>query len=157
MIDSINKLSYKDKQWGTFLVRNIISSKNKLGLGNDFTMKDLSEELNKPVINKSPRKKIIVNYIDEIHNCDLVDMTKYSRMNRGYKYVFTNIDAFSKYAYAFPIKSKKISDIKHCFEKIFKERKPKFIWSDKESSFFSNETLKFLKITTSKFIILIQI
>ena len=33
-------------------------------------------------------------------------MTKYSRMNRGYKYIFINIDVFSKYAYAFPIKSK---------------------------------------------------
>ena len=42
MIDSINKLSYKDKKWGTFLVKNIISSKKKLGLGNDFSMNDLS-------------------------------------------------------------------------------------------------------------------
>ena len=92
MIDSINKLPYNQKQWGTFLVKNIISSKKKLGLGNDFNMKDLSEELNKPVINKFPRKKIIVNYIDEIHSCDLVDMQKYSRMNKGYKYIFTNID-----------------------------------------------------------------
>ena len=46
MIDSINKLSYKDKQWGTFLVKNIISSKKKLGLGNDCTMENLLEELN---------------------------------------------------------------------------------------------------------------
>ena len=42
----------------------------KLGLGNDFTMNNLSEELNKPVINKFTRKRIIVNYIDEIHSCD---------------------------------------------------------------------------------------
>ena len=40
---------------------------------------------------------------------------------------------------------KKISDIKPCFQKIFKERKPKFIWSDKESSFFSKEMLKFFE------------
>ena len=57
-------------------------------------MEDLSEELNKPVFNKFPRKKIIVNYIDEIHRCDLVDMVKYSRMNKGFKYIFTNIDVF---------------------------------------------------------------
>ena len=145
MIDSINKLPYNDRQWGTFLVKNIISSKKTLGLGNEFNMKDLSEELNKPVINKFPRKKIIVNYIDEIHSCDLVDMQKYSRINKGYKYIFTNIDIFSKYAWSFPIKSKKISDIKPCFQKIFKERKPKFIWSDKESSFFSKEMLKFFE------------
>ena len=112
MINSINKLPYKDRQWGTFLVKNIISSKKKLGLGNDFTMNDLSEEFNKPVINKFPRKKIIVNHIDEILSCDLVDMVKYSRMNKGYKYIFTNIDAFSKIGYTYAIKSKKIQDIK---------------------------------------------
>ena len=52
MIDSINKLPYNQRQWGTFFVKNIISSKKKLGLGNDFTMTDLSNELNKPVISK---------------------------------------------------------------------------------------------------------
>ena len=157
MTNSINKLPYNQRQWGTFLVKNIVSSKKKLGLRNDFTMNDLSEELSKAVINKFTTKKIIVNYIDEIHSCDLVDMVKYSRMNKGCKYIFTNIDIFSKYAWSFPIKSKKISDIKPCFQKIFKERKPKFIWSDKESSFFSKEMLNFLKTTTSKFIIPNQI
>ena len=127
------------------LAYSAIKSKKTFGLGNYFTMEYLSNELNKPVINKFPRKKIIVNYIDEIHSCDLVDMVKYSRMNKGYKYIFTNIDLFSKYAWSFPIKSKKISDIKPCFQKIFKERKPKFIWSDKESSFFSKEMLKFFE------------
>ena len=130
------------------LAYSAIKSKKTLGLGNDFTMNDLSEELNKPVISKFPRKKIIVNHLDEIHSCDLVDMVKYSRMNKGYKYIFTNIDIFSKYAWSFPIKSKKISDIKPCFQKIFKERKPKFKWIDKESSFLSKEMLKFLKIIT---------
>ena len=72
-------------------------------------------------------------------------MQKYSRMNKGFKYIFTNIDIFSKYAWSFPIKSKKISDIKPCFQKIFKERKPKFIWSVKESSFFSKKMLKFFE------------
>ena len=43
MINSINNLPYKDKQWGTFLVKNIINTKQKLGMGNNFTMEDLSE------------------------------------------------------------------------------------------------------------------
>ena len=123
----------------------LLKVKKTLGLGNDFTMNELSEELNKSVINKFPKNKIIVNCIDEIHSCELVDMVKYSRMNKGYKYIFTNIDIFSKYAWSFPVKAKKISDIKPCFQKIFKEREPKFIWSDKESSFFSKEMLKFFE------------
>ena len=79
----------------------------------------MSNELNKPTINKFPRKKVIVNHINEIHSTDLVDMAQYSKMNKGYKYIFTNIDVFSKIANAYPIKSKKIGDIKPCFEKIF--------------------------------------
>ena len=145
MIKAINELPYKDQQYGTFLVKNIIRSKRKLGFGNNFTMEDLSNELNKPVINKFERKKIIVNHIDEIHSCDLVDMQKYSRVNKGYKYIFTNIDIFSKYAWSFPLKTKTIKEIKSCFQKIFNERKPKYIWSDQESAFFSKEMLQFFK------------
>ena len=145
MVKEIDDIPYKDRPWGTAMVRSIINTKQRLGLGNNFNMEDLSNELNKPVINKFERKKIIINHIDEIHSCDLVDMVKYSRVNRGYKYIFTNIDIFSKYAWAFPIKSKTIKDIKPCFEKIFKERKPKYIWSDQESSFFSKEMLKFFE------------
>ena len=144
MVKEINNIPYKQRPWGSFAIKQIINNKQRLGLGY-FTMEDLSEELNKPVINKFERKKIIVNHIDEIHSCDLVDMVKYSKVNRGYKYIFTNIDIFSKYAFGFLIKSKKISDIKLCFEKIFKERKPKYIWSDQESSFFSKEMLKFFE------------
>ena len=108
-------------------------------------MEDLSNELNKHVINKFERKKVIINHIDEIHSCDLVDMTTYTKINKIHKYIFTNIDIFSKYAWAFPIKSKKIQDIKPCFQKIFKERKPSYIWSNQESAFFSKETQKFFE------------
>ena len=45
----------------------------------------------------------------------------------------------------FLLNLKKIVNIKPCFEKIFKERKPKFIWSDQESTFFSKEMLKFFE------------
>ena len=147
------KLEADDKWLDCFKVRtpydalaySAIKTKRKLGLGNNFTMEELSNELNKPTINKFERQKVIVNYINEIHSTDLVDMTQYSKMNKGFKYIFTNIDAFSKIPYAYPIKSKKIQDIKPCFQKIFKNNKPKFIWSDKESSFLSKEMRQFFK------------
>ena len=148
------KLEADDKWLDCFKVRtpydalaySAIKTKKTLGLGNNFTMEDLSQELNKPTINKFPRQKIIVNYINEIHSADLVNMSQYSKMNKGYKYIFTNIDVFSKIAYAYPIKSKKIGDIKPCFEKIFKNNnKPRYIWSDKESAFLSKEMQQFFK------------
>ena len=147
--DVKNRKLDADKEWlYCFKVRtpydmlaySAIKSKKTLGLGNNFTMEDLSNELNKPSIQKFERQKVIVNHINEIHSTDVVDMTQYSKMNRGYKYIFTNIDVFSKYAYAYPIKSKKIQDIKLCFKKIFKNNnKPKYIWSDKEPAFLSKE------------------
>ena len=72
----------------------------------------------------------------KFHRCDLVDMQKYSRVNRGYKYIFTNIDIFSKYSWSFPLKTKTVKETESCFQKIFKERKPKYIWSDHEGAFF---------------------
>ena len=107
--DIKNKKLEADDEWlKCFKVRtpydlaaySAIKSKKVLGLENNFTMEDLSNELNTGVINKFERKKVVINHIDEIHSCDLVDMTKYSRVNKGYKYIFTNIDIF-------PIKSKK--------------------------------------------------
>ena len=144
MINAINELPYNQQQYGTFLVKNIIPSKRKLGLGN-FTMEDLSNELNKPSIQKFERQKVIANHINQIHSTDLVDMSQYLKINTGYKYIFTNIDIFSKIAYAYPIKSKKIQDIKPCFEKLFKKNKPKFIWSAKELAFLSKEMQQFFK------------
>ena len=84
------------------LVYKAIKSKKTLGLGNNFIMEDLSNELNKPSIKKFERQKVIVNHINEIHSTDLVDMTQYSKMNRGYKYIFTNIDVFFKNSKCIP-------------------------------------------------------
>ena len=57
-------------------------------------MEDLNQELNKRTINEFERKKVIVNHINEIHSTDLVDMQQYSKINKGYKCIFTNIDVF---------------------------------------------------------------
>ena len=95
--DIKNKKLDADKEWldcfkarspYDMLAYSAIKSKKTLGLGSDFNVEDLSNELNKPVINKFPRKKITVNHNDEILSCDLVDMVKYSRINKGYKYIY---------------------------------------------------------------------
>ena len=128
--DIKNRKLDADKEWLDYfkprtpydiLAYSAIKSKKTFRSGNDFTMEGLNQKLNKPVINKFPRKKIIVNYIDEIHSCDLFDMVNYSRMNEGYKYIFINIDIFSKYAWSFPIKSKKYQILNHVFKKFLKK------------------------------------
>ena len=120
MINSINNLPYKDKQWGTFLVKNIINTKQKLGMGNNFTMEDLSEELNKPVTHKFQRKKTIVNYIDHIHSADLVDMKMYSKIDKGYN-IFLLILIYSQNMLGlFQLKLKKYKMLNYVFKKYSK-------------------------------------
>ena len=141
-IDSINKLSYKDKQWGTFLVRNIISSKKKLGLGNK-TNKILSQELHKPKRVNFERRRVISNHIDHIWGIDLITMIKYAKQNNNYKYILTLIDFFSKYGWCYPLKNKNFNEIINSFKDIFKKskRSPKFIQSD-EGSEFTNKIVQ---------------
>ena len=45
----------------------------------------------------------------------------------------------------FQLKLKKIQDVKLCFQKIFKEHKPDYLWTDKEPAFFSKEMLKYFE------------
>ena len=60
MVKEIDNIPFKEKPWGTFAIKQIINTKQRLGLGNNFNMGDLSNELNKPVINKFERKKLLL-------------------------------------------------------------------------------------------------
>ena len=139
MIKSINKLPYNQQQYGTFLVKNIIQSKRKLGLGVENHNKILSEELHKSKRKNYPRRKIIVNHIDEIFAADLVEMQKFAKLNKGYRYLLTCIDIFSKFAWVIPLKDKKGITIKSALQKIFNKRKPKFLWTDNGKEFYNKE------------------
>ena len=143
MIDSINKLPYKDKQWGTFLVKNIISSKKKLGLGNNPN-EILSQELHKPKRINFKRRRVISNHIDHIWGIDLMTMIKYAKHDNNYKYILTVIDFFSKYSWCYPLKNKNSNEI-NSFKDIFKKskRKPNFIQSDEGSEFTNILVQKF--------------
>ena len=139
MIKAINELPYNQQQYGTFLVKNIIRSKRKLGLGVEDRNKILSEELHKSKRKNYPRRKIIVNHKDEIFAADLVEMQKFVKLNKGYRYLITCIDIFSKFAWVIPLKDKKGITIKNALQKIFKERKPKFLWTDNGKEFYNKQ------------------
>ena len=136
MIDSINKLPYKDRQWGTFLVKNIINSKKKLGLGNNSN-EILSQELHKPKRVNFERRRVISNHIDHIWGIDLITMIKYAKQNNNYQYILTVIDFFSRHSWCYPLKNKNSNEIINSFKDIFKKSKrfPKFIQSDEGSEF----------------------
>jgi len=76
-------------------------------LSNDDWAQHLAVELHKPIRRKFKTRRVIVNGINDIWSADLVFMDKLSKWNKGFKYILTVIDVFSKFAWAIPLKDKK--------------------------------------------------
>ena len=70
----------------------------------------LGNELHKPIIRKSKKRKVYSSFKDNIWGVDLADMQSLSKYNKGIKYLCV-IDLFSKYALVVPIKDKKGTSI----------------------------------------------
>ena len=107
----------------------------------------LAEELHKP-ITKNFRKRRVISYgIDKIWAADLVEMQKFSKWNKGIKYLLMIIDVFSKYGWIKPLKDKKTESVSLAFDEIFKKskRKPDKLRTDKGSEFISKHFKEFLK------------
>jgi hypothetical protein len=62
--------------------------------------------LHKPIIRKFKKRKVIAHNIHDIWSADLVDMRQFKKQNKGYKYLLTVIDVFSKFAWSVPLKVK---------------------------------------------------
>ena len=90
--------------------------------------------LHKPITKKFPRRKTFAKGIDDLFQADLADMTSY---NDGHSYILTCIDVFSRYAFAVPIKDKRGSTVAVAFEKIFAERVPNMLQTDRGTEFLN--------------------
>ena len=66
--------------------------------------------LHKPTRYRFPRRRTIVGGIKEQYQCDLIDVQKLKKANRGNGYILTCIDVFTKMGYARPIKNKTSSE-----------------------------------------------
>lgn len=105
----------------------------------------LADELHHRVIKSFPKRRVYVNSIDQTWAVDLIDMQQYSKQNKHYKYLLAVIDIFSKYGWLIPLKNKTGLTVSEEFKKLFKQRKPMFIWSDKGSEFYNKQVKELLK------------
>ena len=69
-----------------------------------------------------------------------MDFQSLSEFNQGFNYVLTAIDAFSKFAYAIPLKRKTAKDVLKALQTIIKDIKPKKIQTDRGLEFV-NQTI----------------
>ena len=72
-------------------------------------------------------------------------MQKFSKWNKGYRYLLMVIDVFSKFGWIVPLKDKTGKTVANAFKKIFKEKRiPKFLWTDKGKEFYNKKTKSLL-------------
>jgi len=118
---------------------------------NDADKMILAKELHKPVRKKFPKRRIITKGIDDLWAADLVIMRNYSNENKGYSYIITVIDTFSKFSWALELKKKDGISVSEAFEKIIKlaisqnHQAPKLLHADKGLEFENKHFKKVLQ------------
>ena len=107
----------------------------------------LAAELHKPVKRNFPKGRVLSYGIDEIWAADLVEMGKFSKRNKGIRYLLMVIDVFSKFGWIEPLKDKRGESVADAFGKIFKSsrRQPRLLWTDKGSEFYNSSVKRLLK------------
>ena len=61
-------------------------------------MEQVVEELYRPARRNFPRRHVVVLGLNDLFQAYLVDMQKYTEVNKGFNYILTVINAFSKFA-----------------------------------------------------------
>ncbi|WP_375702740.1 transposase family protein, partial [Bartonella sp. CL43QHWL] len=62
---------------------------------------------------------------------------KFESKNKGFRFILTVIDLFSRYSWALPVKSKRGEEIRDAFKLIFREAKPEKIQFDDGTEFYN--------------------
>ena len=118
------------------LVRSIIGLKHRFRLGMHWT-NQLANELHKPAGRRFEKRTVYAKQVDDIWTADLVDMSPFCRSTKGYKYLLTVIDEFSKYRWIVPLKTKSGKEVAQAFRKLFHNGRPSRLWTDKGTEFYN--------------------
>ena len=89
-----------------------------MGLGIQWS-NQLANELHKTVRRRFEKRPVFAELVDDIWTAGLVDMSLFSISNKGYKYLLTVIDVFSKYGWTVPLKTKTGKEIALAFRILF--------------------------------------
>ena len=110
--------------------------------------------LHKPVRTKFNRRRTIVGGIDHQWQSDLIDVKNLKKDNKGFVFLLTCIDVFSKFAWVLPLKNKSGVTVTEAFENVFKlGRKPLTLQTDKGKEFTNKTVQDFLKKKQNGFLL----
>ena len=119
------------------LVRSIIGVKHKLGMR--VWSNQLANELHKPVRKRFDKRSVFDKQVDDTWAVVLVDMSSFFRSNKGYKFLLTVIDVYSKYGWIVPLKTKIGKEVAQTFRKLFRNGHPGRLWTDKGTEFYNRQ------------------
>ena len=105
----------------------------------------LASELFKPIRRHFERRQVFSPQLDRIWATDLLDLQRFARKNKGFRYLMVCVDLFSKYLWLIPLKSKSAAAASQGLEKLFTQVKPSFLWSDKGTEYVNKLVDKILK------------
>lgn len=111
-----------------------------------MSKRQLVEELHSPVRKTFKRRRVIIKSIDDLWQADLVDMSAYAKQNKGFHFLLTVIDCFSKYGWVVALKDKSGRNVKNALTSIFDQgRIPKNFQTDDGTEFFNKDIKSLLK------------
>lgn len=103
-------------------------------------------ELHKPARKNFPRRHVTIKGLHDLFQVDLVDMRAYSDQNKGLKYLLTVVDAFTKRAWAIPLKTKSGKEVAGVTRKLLEnlDQPPRYWQADDGSEFYNKDVKKVL-------------
>ena len=145
----LSKQYYNPKEVGSFggLASLYRGKKNKKKDIKKWLLYQDTYTLHKTPRKKFTRRKTIVSGINSQWQADLICLPQLKKYNRGYVFIFTVIDVFSKVAYAIPLKNKRGSTLVEALKSILNksQQKPNKLQTDKGSEFLNKTFQAYLK------------
>ena len=110
----------RHQRFDSFAIMSVYERAKEKRIGAPEWKKQLASELLRPKRNRFPRRPVYGNKVDEIWTADLMDVHRFARVNKGYKYILVVLDVFSRFAWARPLKINTGVETAAAFRDIFR-------------------------------------
>jgi hypothetical protein len=97
----------------------------------------LANELHKQRRRNFPTRYVELKGLHDLVQADLVEMIPYAKFNRGFKYIMTLIDCFTKKAYAYPLKTKTANEVESVLAPFLNSNKFRNFQTDQGKEWFN--------------------
>jgi len=107
----------------------------------EFIKNTKGKQLHSLAKSKNKTGSILGYSPNNVWQADLLDVSRFARANKGYNFILTAIDVYSRKAHAIPLKRKTGKAVQQAFESIFGTNRPNNITTDAGKEFL-NKTVQ---------------